>query len=64
LKLGGGDAAASLGHSSEQITIRSYYDPRIVASRQPVSLLFNPVGLWSRLIGFFGLELLLCLPVL
>jgi integrase len=64
LKLAGGDAAASLGHSSEAITVRAYYDPRVVASRQPISLLFNPVGLWSRLIGFFGLELLLLFPLI
>lgn len=52
LKLSGGDAQASLGHSSEAITVRSYYDPRVVGKRQPSTLLFSPVGWWDRLSGW------------
>jgi integrase len=54
LKLSGGDAQASLGHSTEAITVRAYYDPRVVASRQPSTLLFNPYRWCDRLFGWFG----------
>lgn len=39
----GGDARASLGHSSDVITNRHYVDPRISGSgKQPCDLLFDP----------------------
>lgn len=55
LKLSGGDASASLGHSSEAVTSRYYYDQRIVASKPATKYLFNPLGLWARLLSVFGL---------
>jgi len=39
----GGDARASLGHSSDAITVRHYLDARIASTgRQPCDLLFDP----------------------
>ena len=54
LHLAGGDSRASLGHSSDAVTVRHYFDARIVAGRQPIQLLFNPLGLWDRLAGWLG----------
>jgi len=54
LKLAGGSAQDSLGHSSEAITVRSYYDPRVTGSRQPSTLLFNPFNWWDRFLGWFS----------
>jgi integrase len=55
----GGDARASLGHSSDVITNRHYIDARISGNgQQPSDLLFDPgkpnrsdKGWWRRLIG-------------
>ena len=55
LKRAGGDARASLGQSSEEITVKYYYDPRLTEHVHPVDLLFNPVSPWNRLLGWLGL---------
>lgn len=47
LHLAGGDARASLGHSSDAVTVRHYIDPRIASGKQPIKLLFNPLGTWG-----------------
>jgi integrase len=45
----GGDARASLDHSSFEITNAHYIDPTVANKRQPVDLLFSPFSLWQRL---------------
>lgn len=37
----GGNATAALGHGSQEITTRSYIDPRVSAAPQPVDMLFR-----------------------
>lgn len=54
LHAAGGDSRASLGHSTEAITVRHYHDPRIVQSVQPIDLLFNPLGMWDRCLSWLG----------
>lgn len=51
LKRAGGDAAESLGHSSEAVTRRHYYDPRITGQKPAAAYLFNPLGLGSRIVN-------------
>ena len=43
--------ANPLGHSSETIAERYYYDPRITDTRQPADHLFDPLGLWGKISG-------------
>lgn len=50
----GGDATTSLDHASEDITRRFYLDPRVIFRRHAADLLFNPVGIWSRLLAAIG----------
>lgn len=52
LHVAGGDSRASLGHSSDAVTIKHYLDPRIVAARQPADLLFSPLGWWEWVWGW------------
>lgn len=59
-KAAGGDATASLGHSSDAVTLKHYIDPKIVAGKTPTELLFDPLGFsplrWvNRLASKFGL---------
>ena len=54
LHLAGGDSRASLGHSSEAITVRHYHDPKITETEQPVDLLFDPLPWWARMLAFCG----------
>lgn len=42
LQAAGVDACAALGHSSPDVTRKSYLDPRIVAPRSVADVLFNP----------------------
>jgi hypothetical protein len=39
----GVDATAALGHSSSDVTRKSYIDPSIVAPQGPADVLFNPL---------------------
>lgn len=49
LHVAGGDSRESLGHSSDAVTVRHYFDSRITGKRQPIDLLFDPLGLVGRL---------------
>lgn len=55
LKLSGGDAQASLGHSSEAVTTKFYYDCRVVGAKQPAAILFSPFTWRDRLLDWLGL---------
>jgi integrase len=54
LHAAGGDSRASLGHSTEAVTIQHYHDPRVTLRKQPLDFLFNPLGLWGRILCWFG----------
>lgn len=51
LHAAGGDATASLGHSSDAVTRASYLDSRVTRGKSAVSRLFNPRRRWWRLLG-------------
>lgn len=55
LKRAGGDVQQSLDHSSPQIAQERYYDPRVTETRHAVDFLFNPFGVWERLLSLVGL---------
>lgn len=54
LHLAGGDSRASLGHSTEAVTVRHYIDPRIAGEKQAIDFLFSPLGWWDRLLAWIG----------
>jgi integrase len=45
----GGDAQESLGHATQEITRRHYFDVRITHGRHAADVLFSPLGWWGRL---------------
>jgi integrase len=55
LHAAGGDARESLDHADEKTTRDHYYDRRITRARDAIHWLFDPLGLWSRLLAAFGL---------
>lgn len=59
-KAAGGDATASLGHSSDAVTLKHYIDPKIAGGKTPTQLLFDPMrpsflDWFRRLAHRFGL---------
>lgn len=53
LEAAGGNARASLDHSSDTVTIRHYIDPAVANSRRAVDLLFSPYSFWQRAFYWF-----------
>lgn len=54
LHVAGGDSRASMGHSSDEVTVKHYYDPRVTNRKQPIQYLFHPMGFMDRILCWFG----------
>lgn len=55
LHAAGGNAQESLDHADAATTKRHYLDPRVTRTQHAINFLFNPLGIWHRLLALCGL---------
>jgi integrase len=50
----GGNSQESLGHADANTTKRHYHDARITRTEHPIDRLFNPLGIYDRILALLG----------